>query len=242
MKAMVFAAGLGTRLENETRYKPKALVEIAGKPLLQLVVEKLSSEGINEVVVNVHHFSEQVVDFVKRHDFGIPVKISDESEKLLDTGGGLKKASRFFSGQESVLIYNVDVISNLNLRLLMEEHFRTGAMATLVVRDRETQRYFKFNHEKRLVGWENITTGETKISVPEEFEDAVSMAFSGIHIINPAIFNLFPAEDRFSITGFYVNIAFDHIIKGYFDESDLWMDLGKPNQLREIRKKYNSMD
>lgn len=238
MKAMVFAAGLGTRLLEETSEKPKALVEIGGKTLLQLTIEKLKKEGIDEIVVNVHHFSEVVKKYLSTHDFGIPIYISDESEKLLDTGGGLKKAAHFFNDNSPILIYNVDILSNLNLQLVKEEHLKSGALATLVVRNRQTQRYFKFDGKQRLVGWINKKTGESKISIPEDFEKATEMAFSGIHIIQPEIFKMMPKEDRFSIVKVYLELAKTQKIKGFFDDSDLWMDVGKTTQLEEARKRF----
>jgi NDP-sugar pyrophosphorylase family protein len=240
MKAMIFAAGLGTRLKEETLYKPKALVEVGGKPLLQHAIEKLKMEGFSEVVVNVHHFSDLIINFLNNHDFGILVHISDETDKLLDTGGGLKKAAPFFKGNEPVLIYNVDVLSNLDLKNLVQEHLLSGALATLVVRERKTQRYFKFNKEQRLVGWLNKKTGEKKIVLPENFENATEMAFSGIHMVNPEFFQLMPAEEKFSITDFYLELAKEYLIKGYFDESQLWLDVGKPEQLESARKMFNS--
>jgi NDP-sugar pyrophosphorylase family protein len=236
MKAMVFAAGLGTRLNEETREKPKALVKIGGKPLLQHAIEKLKKEGFSEIVVNVHHFSELVIEFINSYDFDISVLVSDETGKLLDTGGGLKKAAPFLSGDEPILIFNVDILSNLNLQKPIEVHLQSGALATLVVRNRQTQRYFKFDHEKRLVGWINKKTGEKIVSVPENFENATEMAFSGIHVVSPEIFKLMPANDRFSITNFYLELAKNHLIKGYFDESELWMDVGKPEELAKARK------
>jgi len=239
MKAMIFAAGLGTRLQNETITKPKALVEIGGKPLLQRAIEKLKNEGISEIVVNVHHFSDLVISFIKEKDFGIPVHISDETENLLDTGGGLKKAARFFVGAEPVLVYNVDIISNMNFSQLIAEHRKSGALVTLVVRNRKTQRYFKFDAEKRLVGWINRKTGETKVSNSENFDKAIEMAYSGIHIFNPEIFPLMPETDRFSVTDFYLELAKTQKIMGFYDDSDLWMDVGKPEQLMEARKLFN---
>ena len=239
MKAMIFAAGLGTRLLNETSDKPKALVEIGGKTLLQHAIEKLKKEGVSEIVVNVHHFSKLVIDFISENDFGIIIHISDETGKLLDTGGGLKKASHFFNDNSPILIYNVDVLSNLNLEQLKNEHLKSGAIATLVVRNRATQRYFKFDNKKRLVGWLNKKTGETKISVPENFKDSTEMAFSGIHIIQPKLFDLMSAEDKFSITNFYLELAKNHLIKGYFDDSELWMDVGKPEKLAEARRLFS---
>ncbi len=233
---MVFAAGLGTRLNEETREKPKALVKIGGKPLLQHAIEKLKKEGFSEIVVNVHHFSELVIEFINSYDFDISVLVSDETGKLLDTGGGLKKAAPFLAGDEPILIFNVDILSNLNLQKPIEVHLQSGALATLVVRNRQTQRYFKFDHEKRLVGWINKKTGEKIVSVPENFENATEMAFSGIHVVSPEIFKLMPANDRFSITNFYLELAKNHLIKGYFDESELWMDVGKPEELAKARK------
>ncbi len=238
MKAMIFAAGLGTRLTTETTNKPKALVDIGGKPLLQHAIEKLKNEGISEIVVNVHHFSELVKSFLNANDFGIPIHISDESAKLLDTGGGLKKAACFLNGNGPVLIYNVDIISDLSLKLLLDEHLTSGALITLSVRKRKTQRYFKFDKQKQLVGWINVKTGETKISRLANFEKSTEMAYSGIHIIQPDIFSLMPETDRFSITDFYLDLAKTHPIKGYFDDSDLWMDVGKTEQLEEARRLF----
>jgi len=235
---MIFAAGLGTRLKEETQNKPKALVEVGGKTLLQHTIEKLRNDGISEMVVNVHHFSELVIEFLNSNDFGIPVHISDETEKLLDTGGGLKKAAPLLTGDNPILIYNVDILSNLNLQKPMEEHLQSGALATLVVRNRQTQRYFKFDKDKRLVGWLNKKTGEKKMAIPHNFENARKMAFSGIHIVSPAIFKRMPDVDRFSITNFYLELAKKHLIKGYFDESELWMDVGKPKELEKARKLF----
>lgn len=232
---MIFAAGLGSRLKEETQNKPKALVEVGGKPLLQHAIEKLKAERFTEIVVNVHHFSTMVIEFLNNNNFGIPVHISDETDKLLDTGGGLKKAAPFLMGVEPVLIYNVDILSNLDLQKPIEEHLQSGALATLVVRQRQTQRYFKFNEEKRLVGWLNKKTGEKKIAIPENFENATEMAFSGIHIVSPGIFKLLPDEGRFSITNFYLERAKSHLFRGYFDESETWMDVGKPEELEKAR-------
>ena len=233
---MIFAAGLGTRLSNETSDKPKALVDVGGKPLLQRAIEKLKSEGITEIVVNVHHFSELVISFINEHDFGIPIHISDETEKLLDTGGGLKKAAHFFVGDEPILIYNVDILSNLNIQDLVKSHLQSKALVTVAVRIRETQRYYKFDSEMIMAGWINKKTGETKISIPEKYENSIAMAYSGFHVIQPEIFSLMPETDRFSVTDFYLELAKTHLIKGFVDDADLWMDVGKPEQLEEARR------
>lgn len=238
MKAMIFAAGLGTRLQNETVDKPKALVEIGGKTLLQRAIDKLKAEGVTEIVINVHHFADLVIDFIKSKDWGLPVHVSDERDLLLETGGGLKKAAPFFAGDDPILIYNVDILSNLNLQILKDQHLSSGALATLVVRNRETQRYFKFDRNKNMVGWINKKTGESKISRPENFDDATEMAFSGIHIIQPELLRMMPDEDRFSIVTVYLELAKTQEIKGYFDNSDSWIDVGKPAQLVEARELF----
>lgn len=241
MKAMIFAAGLGTRLSNETADKPKALVDVGGKPLLQHAIEKLANQGITEIVVNVHHFSNLVISFLEKNNFGIPVQISDETDKLLDTGGGLKKAAFYFAGNEPVLIYNVDILSSLNIQEMIDNHINSKALVTLAVRIRETQRYYKFDSEMNLIGWINKKTGETKISKPADFETSTEMAYSGFHIIQPEIFSLMPDTDRFSVTDFYLELAKGLVVKGYSDNSDLWMDVGKPEQLEEARRIFRQI-
>ena len=238
MEAMIFAAGLGTRLQSETVDKPKALVDIGGKPLIQNAIEQLTKAGVSKIVVNVHHFSEQVIDFIKGIKWQVPVLVSDESDKLLETGGGLKKAMHLFSKKEPILIYNVDILSNLDLKSLLEIHIKSNALATLVVRKRETQRYFKFDEEMQMVGWINKKTGEKKIARPETFDKAVELAFSGIHIVQPEIFDHMPEEDRFSIVKVYLELAKDKKILGFVDRSTLWMDVGKPAELEEARKLF----
>ena len=238
MKAMVFAAGLGTRLKDETSLKPKALVEVGGKPLLFHAIEKLKKSGIAEIVINVHHFADQVIQYVNSTDFGIKIHISDERDLLLDTGGGLKKAARFFSGDDSVLIYNVDILSNIDLNQIKKQHLETGALATLTVRKRATQRYLKFS-DKQLAGWINKKTGETKISLPELFVNAEEMAFSGIHIVQPEIFRLMPENERFSIIDLYLELAKTRKIMAFYDDSDLWIDVGKPEELEAARKIFS---
>jgi NDP-sugar pyrophosphorylase family protein len=237
MEAMVFAAGLGTRLKDETSLKPKALVEVGGKTLLFHAIEKLKTSGVAEIVINVHHFADLVIQYVNSTDFGIKIHISDERDLLLDTGGGLKKAAGFFSDKEPVLIYNVDILSNIDLNLVKKQHLETGALATLTVRKRETQRYLKFN-EKQLAGWINKKTGETKISLPELFANSEEMAFSGIHIVQPEIFKMMPETERFSIIDLYLELAKTQKIMAFYDDSDLWIDVGKPEELEAARKIY----
>ncbi|VAW18413.1 mannose-1-phosphate guanyltransferase [hydrothermal vent metagenome] len=234
MKAMIFAAGLGTRLKPLTSHTPKALIKVAGKTLLQMAIEKLKGFGIHSVVVNVHHFEGQVVNYLaENNNFGIDISISDESAQLLDTGGGLKKAAALLSGSEPILLYNVDVLSNVDLARVLEQHIATCSLATLVVRKRETQRYLLFDKYNILVGWRNDKTGETKISAPENFENARPFAFSGIHIISPQLPGLLDEEGVFSIINAYLKLAKQHKISGYIDNSSLWMDLGRMDQLEK---------
>lgn len=233
MKALLFAAGLGTRLQEYTQTRPKALVNLAGKPLLQHAVEHLVKFGITDITINVFHFAEQIIDFVDRNQsFGIDIHISDERGQLLDTGGGLKKASSFLKGKDPVLIYNVDVISNLDLNLLLNDHREQKALATLAVRRRNTSRYLMFDDQQQLVGWKNVDSGEVRVSRAEAFEAARPWAFCGIHIINPELLDLITEEGKFPILDLYLRLAKNHSIRGFIDESDLWMDLGKPDQLK----------
>lgn len=238
MEAMIFAAGLGTRLQNETSDKPKALVEVAGKTLLRRAIEKVSAAGATQIIVNVHHFSDKVCQFIHDHQWPVPVKISDESGLLLETGGGLKKAAPLFSGNETILLYNVDILSSVNLQLMYQQHHKSGALASLLVRKRDTQRYFKFDEEMQLLGWINKQSGEKRISREENFEQASELAFSGIHFVQPEIFDFMPEEERFSIVKLYLELAKTKTIKGIVDDSELWMDVGKPEELEAARKKF----
>ncbi|MBA4410969.1 MAG: nucleotidyltransferase family protein [Bacteroidota bacterium] len=232
MKAFLFAAGLGTRLQEHTQDKPKALVSLAGKPLLQHAIERLKSFGISDITINVFHFAEQIISFIEKNkSFGVNIRISDERDQLLDTGGGLRKASAFLRGRESILIYNVDVISNLDLNLLLNYHLQQNALATLVVRSRETSRYLMFDTNLQLAGWKNIGNGEIRISRPDSFENARPLAFSGIHIIQPKMLDMITEEGKFPIIDLYLRLAKDHAIKAFVDNSTIWIDLGKPEQL-----------
>ncbi|MBP5382149.1 MAG: nucleotidyltransferase family protein, partial [Bacteroidales bacterium] len=193
MKAMIFAAGLGTRLRPLTDTIPKALVPICGKPLLAHVLEKLVSSGYDEIVVNVHHFAGQIRDYLSSHDFGVRISISDETSLLLETGGAIAHARPLLeaSDQELFLVHNVDIISDLDLEWFRSE-WRPDALATLLVSERQTKRYFLFDEENRLVGWTNLETGEVR--TPYQGLDAKKcrrLAFAGIHNISPEIFSLF---------------------------------------------------
>lgn len=243
MNAMVFAAGLGTRLRPLTNDRPKALVEINGRTLLEHTILKLRDAGFDHIVVNVHHFGEQIIDFLKAHDnYGIDIRVSDERECLLDTGGGIRAALHLFDVQEPILIHNVDIISNIDLRALYQAHIaHSDVAATLAVSKRQTQRYLLFNQQNHLTGWTNIATGEFK---PHSFQEAIGLgrlsidamdyfAFSGIHVIDPKLFVFLEAyvNKSFPIIDFYLKYC-SHLFFNAYDVTNIpWVDCGKPDSL-----------
>jgi len=237
---MIFAAGLGTRLRPLTDTLPKALVRVGGKPLLQWNIEKLIAAGIHDIVVNVHHFPDQIRAFLaSRHNFGITVHISDESDEILDTGGGLKKAAHLLAGNEPILVHNVDILSNLDLNLLLDYHLFQNALATLVVRERKTDRNLLFDPQMRLTGWINTKTGEIKEPVPGINLYSKMLAFSGIQILDPSFLPLMTGSGKFSLIDTYLQLASDQRIIGYEDHSSLWIDVGKPEQLAEAERWFS---
>lgn len=238
MKAMIFAAGLGTRLYPLTADKPKALVELCGKPLIYHAIERLKKNGVEEFVVNVHHFADDLINYLQNTDFGVKINISDERDLLLDTGGGLFKARHFFEEEEPFVAYNVDVVSSIDILKVLDYHNRHDSISTLVVRKRKTTRYLMFNKDHQLTGWLNDASGALIVS-RDDVEISEPMAFSGIQIVSPKIFDLIDTDEPFSITSLYLKLAETHTILGYFDASKFWMDLGKPDQL-EIAEKYLS--
>lgn len=248
--AMIFAAGLGSRLGNLTRKRPKALVEVGGVSLLENAIRTLSGFGFKRIIINTHHFSEQITDFLKdKKNFGLDISVSDESNLLLDTGGGLKRVLQDglngddspgdIPGGSSLLIYNVDIISNMDLGAFYQAHQDSGALATLAVRHRETSRYLLADDTGRLVGWRNISTGE-EIRVTASADSLEMLAFSGIHVVSPKLLPLMPGEDVFPIMPFYLDIAKDNLIQTYLHDTDSWLDVGKPHSLEEARKLIES--
>lgn len=232
MKAMIFAAGLGTRLRPFTNSKPKALVELNGKPLLQHNIEYLIKFGVKDIIVNVHHFSEMIIDFLaSKNNFGINIQISDESKKLLDTGGGLKKTAHFFDDGKPFILYNTDIICNTNINVVYNTHLQSKAIATLFVRERESSRYLLFDNSNKLCGWENVKTDEKIIS--RKFSEFHRLAFSGVHIIDPNIFKYFPDVDKFSIIDFYLQVSKEENIIGFNHNKDFWFDVGSAEKLNE---------
>lgn len=236
MKALIFAAGLGTRLKPLTDTMPKALVPINGKPLLELVLRKLIASGFDEIIINVHHFADQIIDFVKQNNsFGVRIEISDERDALLETGGGIKKASWFFDDGEPFLVHNVDILSNIDLKELYDYHLSHNGIATVVVSNRDTARYLLFDSNLRLNGWTNIKTEEVRS--PFETLDTSScqrLAFSGIHVISPKVFDLMSSwNGKFSVIDFYLDIAAKETIKGFVPENLNMIDVGKIDSLHD---------
>lgn len=244
---MIFAAGLGTRLRPLTNDRPKALVEVAGKPLLQHQIEKLKAAGFDHIVVNVHHFGEQIIDFLAMHDnFGLDIKISDEREMLLDTGGGIKAAMSLFDNEDPVLIHNVDIISDIDLRALYQQHLdaqhgrEDDAIATLAINQRKTSRYLLFNNKLQMCGWTNVSTGEVKpagLCSPQEgsLEEMgfQKYAFSGIHVVDHRM--EVDLKDRqqsvFPIMDFYIALCQKKTVQGVDVTGQKWVDCGKPEHL-----------
>lgn len=238
MKAMIFAAGIGSRLKPYTDSKPKALIEVNGKPLLTHAIEYLRSFGINDIVINVHHFGQQIVEFCTNNNFGVNITISDETNELLDTGGGLKKASTFFSGIDPIVILNADILTNINIDKMLNEHIKERNIATLAVRNRLSSRKLIFNQYEELVGWKNISTSET-IEVSDINEHAKEYAFSGLQIVSPKLFQHFPDVNKFSIIKLYLEIAKYQKIGAYVQSDGYWFDVGTNEKLREANKFFN---
>ena len=248
MKAMIFAAGLGTRLKPLTDRIPKALLPLAGKTLLQWQIERLREAGIEEIVVNVHHLGQQIIDYLKENEgFGCKVQISDEREALLETGGGLLKAAELLGEEEPVLVCNVDILSNINFGKLIVESGKLKVesdswLATVVVSERETQRYLLFDGEGELKGWMNKKTGEYKPQEAKD-EDLVPLAFSGMQIVSPRFFDELrqikeEKGEKFSLIDAYLSVVARKagIIRAYVPKEYRMMDVGKIDQLDEAER------
>ena len=246
-QAMIFAAGLGTRLKPLTDTMPKALVRVGGEPLLWHVIQKLKQSGYERIVVNVHHFAQQIVDYLKENDnFGLDIRISDESSQLLETGGGIKKALPLFDASEPILIHNVDILSNLDLNALPMD------APLLVVSQRQTKRYLQFDDTMRLQGWINIETGQQKgpnvqcsmFNVPCSMFNVQckNLAFSGIHVFHPSLVPLLAEwPERFPIMDFYLEACGKHLIRGYEAKDLRLMDVGKLNTLDQAEAFIDSL-
>ncbi|HZW95081.1 MAG TPA: nucleotidyltransferase family protein [Candidatus Eremiobacteraceae bacterium] len=243
MKAMILAAGLGTRLRPLTNDRPKALVEVGGRTMLEITLSRLRQFGVREVIVNVHHLAEMVIDYLKANqNFGMYIEISHE-EVVLDTGGGLKKAAQFLkdppphSKHKSFILHNVDVLSTIDLGRMVEFHSETGALATLAVRDRETSRYLVFDAKHQLCGRRAGHDQTPELVRPAA--QAHSWAFSGIHVISPHIFELITEEGAFSIINSYLRLAAQgENIVAFRDDKYYWRDLGRPENLKRAERDF----
>ncbi len=232
---MIFAAGLGIRLRPLTDNMPKALVPLNGKTLLQYQIEKLQAAGITEIIINVHHFPEQIISYLREHNnFGCTIAISDESAMLLETGGGLRKAKDFLaSSNEPFLVCNVDILSNINIPTLIEAH-RPEDIATVVVSPRETQRYLLFDEQLRMQGWTNIKTGEVRPSSLTAPTTLTQLAFSGMQILSPHIFEKMDAfPEKFSLIDLYVSLCQTEQIRAFVPADYRMMDVGKIDHIQE---------
>jgi NDP-sugar pyrophosphorylase family protein len=223
---MILAAGLGSRLKPLTDERPKALVEWNGTPLIEHVILKLKEHGYDEIIINVHHYAEKIIQFVREQDhFGIRIEFSHEKDELLDTGGGIAHASWFF-GDDPFLVYNVDILSSIDLTRFRKAHSDSDAIATLAVKDRVTSRSLLMNSDRLLKGWRDNRSGET-ILVDETGEHLTPIAFSAIYIMEPEVFGLFPQKKRFPIMPFFMELARSRPVHLYRHDRDSWTDMGK---------------
>lgn len=234
MKAMIFAAGLGTRLRPLTDTVPKALIPVGGKPLLEHVILKLRDAGFDHLVVNIHHLGQQIIDFLAaKGNFGLRIDISDERGRLLDTGGGIRHAAPLLGSTEPFLVHNVDIFSDADLRALYAAHCRTPRLATLLVSHRRTSRHLLFDADGRLCGWHNVETGEVKSPYPAlEPDRCTAYAFSGIHVLSADVFRLmerFP--EKFSIIDFYLSVCAGSRLLAYPVPDLKLLDVGKRETL-----------
>lgn len=239
MKAMVLAAGLGTRLRPLTNDRPKALVEVCGRTLLEITLTRLRHFGIQDVIINVHHYADMVMDRVKAAgNYGMRIEFSRE-DVLLDTGGGLKKAAWFLGGNsredEPFILHNVDVISTIDLQRMVEVHQKNKALATLAVQERKTSRYLLFNDQLELCGRRLVKEEKTEIARPSQ--NMAELAFAGIHVISPRIFPLLTEEGVFSIVPAYLRLAaLGEKIQAFRADEYYWRDLGKPENIQQAEQ------
>ncbi len=238
MKAMILAAGLGTRLRPLTNLRPKALVEVAGRPLLEIALARLRGAGVDQVIINVHHFADLVEGYLRIHqNFGMRLEISRE-QVLLDTGGGLKQAAWFFreqAGDEPFLVHNVDVISTIDLGALVRFHRENQALATLAVQERKTSRYLLFDQQGQLCGRRSEPEGKTEWAWATD--NAQALAFSGIHVISPRLFDRMTEDGVFSIIAPYLRLAGEgEKILAFRADQYYWRDLGRPEHIRQAEQ------
>jgi len=233
MKAMILAAGLGTRLKPWTDHHPKELAMVNGKSLLERNILYLQQFGITEVLVNVHHFAEQIIEAIENNKgWGSKVTISDEKDEVLETGGGLKKAAGYFANEENFVMMNADILTKLDLGAMMAQHHQQKPLATLAVSERNTSRYFLFDETGCLKGWRNINTGEEKpTDISLRIQGLKQMAFSGIHVIHSSLLGLMKREGKFSMVDVYLDLCDSHPIRCYDHTGVVLVDVGKPESI-----------
>lgn len=237
MIAMILAAGLGTRLKPWTDAHPKALAVVNGKPVLQRNIEYLQQAGIQKVVVNVHHFADQIMAAVQANNgWGAEVLISDETDEVLETGGGIRKAVPLFGDATDVLVMNADILTDMNLQAFMQAHASNKADATLAVSNRSSSRCFLFDLQHQLVGWRNKNTGETKL--PVATDTPVEKSFSGIHIINESIFRYMPFEGKFSMVDVYLQLCATYRIQSFDHSGSKFIDIGTMEKLAQAAEMF----
>lgn len=235
-KALIFAAGKGTRLKPFTDNHPKALAVVNNVPLLERNIKFLQNYGIDDFVINVHHFGEQIIDFLQeKENFGAKIEISDEKNELLETGGGLVFAKKYLENEENFLIMNADILTDLNITEFVKFHLSHQNVATLAVSDRVSSRKLMFNEDMILKGWVNKTTGETKLS--EFNKNFKELAFSGIHCVNSSIFDKIKRTGKFSIMEEYLDLMFENHIQGFQHNAKL-IDVGRPESVVEAEKYF----
>lgn len=237
MRAMIFAAGLGTRFKPWTDKHPKALAMINNKSLLQRNIEYLQHYGITEVVVNVHHFAEQIIEAIEKNKgWGSHIMISDERNEVLETGGGLLKAKDFLISEDTFITLNADVLTNLSIHQLLSYHKQNKAFITIGMSNRTSSRNFLFDENDRLCGWQNNITGEKKIAI--HTNPLRPMAYSCVAIFESNVFDVITQKGKFSLTETYLNLAPDHLIKGFDHSGDLFIDVGKPESVAFAEKMF----
>ncbi|MEM6261590.1 MAG: nucleotidyltransferase family protein [Bacteroidota bacterium] len=233
MIAFLLAAGLGTRLRPLTLDRPKALVEINGKPLIYWNLKRLKQAGFRQVIINVHYFADMVEEYLNDLNWGMKLIVSDERNLLRETGGGLKYAWPLFENANPILMCNVDVLTTLDLSSFYQSHVRSEALATLAVRSRKSSRHLLFDSDLTLAGWKHNRTGETRMVREVE---TTPLAFSGVQVIDRELFNWFPDEEKFSIIDVYLAAAAEHRISAFPHDEDEWLDVGKPESLEPAER------
>lgn len=240
MQAMIFAAGMGTRFKPWTDHHPKALAVVNGKSLLQRNIEYLQQYGISNVVVNVHHFADQIESALKENDgWGSNYSISDERKELLETGGGLLHAQRLFEKERRFISCNADILTDLNIDKLIQFHEEEGSLISFGVTSRTTSRYLLFNKESRLCGWRNTKTGEEKISIPGDLT-LKELAYSCVVVFEYEVFDLIPFKGKFSLIDVYLALASQHKIMGYNHTGDRLVDVGKPESIATAEEVFKN--